>query len=77
MSNNENLTEKDCLAELERVCWLIAYEKMGGNDGKDLIFCRKAITGTLEKLALVRRQKAEKLAECRQAKIKANVNFKK
>lgn len=61
---SEKLTEKDCLLELERVCRIIAYSRV--DDGKDLAFCRKTITGVLEKLAQIRKEKAEK-AEARAA----------
>lgn len=68
---NKNLTEKDCLLELERVCQIIAYSRV--DDGKDLAFCRKTITGVLEKLAQIRKEKAEK-AEARAAAKRADKN---
>jgi hypothetical protein len=57
MASNKLITEKDYLNELERVCRIIAYEKV--DDGKDLVFCRKAIGTLLDELAKFRKMKAD------------------
>ena len=66
---SKKLTENDCLRELERVCRIVVYQKVEG--GGELEFFRKTLQSALEKLAEIRKRKADEAAARAAAKAKA------
>lgn len=61
-----NLTEKDCYEFLERQCRLVCYSKI---EEDELKFFRANLVSALEKLAEIRKVKAERLEQRRQKKM--------
>lgn len=69
MKQKKTQTMQNCFNELERVCRIVVYQKI---EGDEIAFFRKTLQLSLEELTKLRKIKEEK-AECnRLAKIKAH-----
>lgn len=65
---SKKVTMQDCFNELERVCRIITEQKVEENE---LPMFRKCLQSSLTELTKMRQIKADKAAEKRLAKIKA------